>query len=146
MEANCLKTFKIVALQLLENKKAQDIELEDGLIINKESEDGTWIIEAYIPKKYNDIFQTRLASKETFDIRVVITHADNDPAPFTVTISSIQQLKDHISVLFQGRLSKKRNDYSEMLLDDLIKEGYSGEQLLAEFKERMQSRQALSRQ
>lgn len=132
-----LKTFKIVALQIYADKKAINIPLNDGLIINKENEDGVWIIEAFIEKQYMEQFQKRYENQEAFEIRVVITHAANDPAPFTVKVHTIQVLGDYISVLFEGRLSKRRNEYPEILLDDLIKEGFSGEQLLEEFRKRM---------
>ncbi|MBS4218931.1 hypothetical protein KHA96_11455 [Bacillus sp. FJAT-49711] len=132
-----MKTFKIVALHIYENKKATNIPLEDGLIINKENEDGVWIIEAFIEKQYIEHFQKRFDHEEKFEIRVIITHAANDPAPLTVKVHTIQVLDDHISVLFEGRLSKRRNEYPEILLDDLIKEGLSGDQLLEEFRKRM---------
>ncbi|MBS4195825.1 YwpF-like family protein [Lederbergia citri] len=132
-----MKTFKIVALQIYEEKKATDIPLKDGLIINKENEDGYWIIEAFVDKQYIGHFQKRHESQELFEIRVIITHAANDPAPFTVKVNTLQVLGENISVLFEGRLSKRRNEYPEMLLDDLIKEGLSGDQLIEEFRNRM---------
>ncbi|MCR2821394.1 YwpF-like family protein [Lederbergia panacisoli] len=135
-----MKTFKIVALHIYEEKRATNIPLKDGLIINKENEDGVWIIEAYIEKQYIGHFQKRFDNEESFEIRVIITHAANDPAPFTVKVHTIQVLDDHISVLFQGRLSKRRNEYPEILLDDLIKEGLSGDQLLEEFRKRMKKK------
>lgn len=137
MEAVNLKTFKIVALQVLEEQQAVNIPLTDGLTINKESEDGVWIIEAFIEKKYGDIFKQRFEQNESFEIRVVITHAANDPAPFTVTIYTIREFINHMSILLEGRLSRKRHEYSALLLDELINEGYTGEQLIEEFKKRM---------
>ncbi|MBS4178081.1 YwpF-like family protein [Lederbergia citrea] len=136
-----MKTFKIVALQMLKEHKAENIPLTDGLIINKENEDGFWIIEAFIDEKYEELFQKKYDSKEIFEIRVIITHAANDPAPFTVKVHTIKRVDHRISVLFEGRLSKRRNDYSELLLDDLIKEGFSGEKLIEEFKRRMKTKQ-----
>ncbi|MFD1706839.1 YwpF family protein [Siminovitchia sediminis] len=136
-----MKTFKIVALQVIDDLHSKNIPLTDGLIINKESEDGSWIIEAYVEKRFESYFTSFKEKDEPFEIRVIITHAANDPAPFTVKIHSIKHVKDHVSILFIGKLSKRRNEYLELLLDDLIKEGLSGEQLLKEFKARMRMKQ-----
>ncbi|HEY4553182.1 MAG TPA: YwpF-like family protein [Bacillaceae bacterium] len=140
-----MKTFKIVALQMIEDQNIKDIPLEDGLIINKENEDATWIIEALVDDSYEEYFHEYKEKKEPSEIRVIITHAANDPAPFTVKVHSISRLTNHISVLFKGKLSKRRNEYAEMLLDDLIKEGYGGEELLKEFQNRMVTKQPVSR-
>lgn len=136
-----MKTFKIVAMQVLEGPKGKDIPLVDGLIINKENEDGTWIIEAFIDLQFEEYFQKKKDQEQPFEIRVIITHAANDPAPFTVKVHKLIHLDSHVSVLFAGKLSKRKNEYSELLLDDLIKEGYSGEELMAEFKKRMRTKQ-----
>ncbi|VEF46495.1 YwpF [Bacillus freudenreichii] len=142
-----MKTFKIVALQVIdEQKHAKNIPLTDGLIINKENEEGSWIIEAYVADRFQSYFESIQEENTPFEIRVIITHAANDPAPFTVSIHSIRPVKDHISVLFIGRLSKRRNEYLELLLDDLIKEGLSGEKLLMEFKARMRMKQPVSKE
>ncbi|WP_186306437.1 YwpF-like family protein [Siminovitchia fortis] len=141
-----MKTFKIVALQIVDDQReAKNIPLTDGLIINKENEEGSWIIEAYIDNRFQSYFESIHEKGEPFEIRVIITHAANDPAPFTVSIHSIRPVKDHISVLFTGRLSKRRNEYLELLLDDLIKEGLSGETLLKEFKARMRMKQPVTK-
>lgn len=142
-----MKTFKIVALQVIDDhQKAKNIPLTDGLIINKENDEGSWIIEAYVENRFLSYFESIHEKGDSFEIRVIITHAANDPAPFTVSIHSIKPVKDHISVLFTGRLSKRRNEYLELLLDDLIKEGLSGEELLTEFKARMRMKQPVSKE
>ena len=42
-----MKTFKLVSLQLVpEDGEPETIEILDGLIINKENEASTWLIEA----------------------------------------------------------------------------------------------------
>lgn len=132
-----MKTFKIVALQILEKKESKNIPLKDGLIVNKENDDGSWVIEAFVDAQYKPYFDSLRENNRPLEIRVIITHAANDPAPFTVKIHKIVDMNDHISVLFTGRLSKRRNEYLELLLDDLIKEGLEGQALLAEFKARM---------
>lgn len=142
MEGNGLKSFKIIALQLMDQQQPIEIPLTDGLVINMESEDGEWIIEAYIDKRFRQSFQEKYQNQDPFEIRVVITHSGNDPAPFTVQVHSIQELDQHISVLLKGKLSKKRIEYLELLLNELIKEGYNGEALRAEFKNRMKTKKA----
>ncbi|WP_018706555.1 YwpF-like family protein [Siminovitchia fordii] len=142
-----MKTFKIVALQIVDDHlETKNIPLTDGLIINKENEEGSWIIEAYVDNRFQSYFESIHEKGEPFEIRVIITHAANDPAPFTVSIHSIKQVKDHISVLFIGRLSKRRNEYLELLLADLIKEGLSGEELLKEFRARIRIKQPVSKE
>lgn len=132
-----MKTFKIVALQILEEKQVKNIPLKDGLIINKENDDGSWVIEAFVDDQYKSYFESLRENNMPLEIRVIITHAANDPAPFTVKIHQIVAMNGHVSVLLVGRLRKRRNEYLELLLDDLIKEGLEGQELLAEFKARM---------
>ncbi|MEK3888488.1 YwpF-like family protein [Bacillus sp. FSL K6-3431] len=139
-----MKTFKVVALQVLGSTGAQDLPLTDGLIINKENEDGMWIIESFIDKKYEALFQQKRESNEDFKIRVIITHAANDPATFTVKVNTVKRLDTHISVLFEGKLNRRRNEYSELLLNNLIKDGYSGEDLIQEFKKGMKEKKPVS--
>lgn len=40
-----MKTFKLFSLHIVKEDKLVDIPLEDGLIINKEDEHNTWLIE-----------------------------------------------------------------------------------------------------
>jgi len=42
-----MKTFKLVSLQFIEDQDAKDIDFIDGLIINKEDEKRTWLIELF---------------------------------------------------------------------------------------------------
>ena len=132
-----MKTFKIVALQIFKNKIATDIPLSDGIIINKENEKEEWIIEAFIDKKFEGLFNKKYEEKEIFEIRVIITHSDNDPASFSVKVHKVKAMKSHISVLFEGHLSRPRKEYSELLLQELIEEGYSGQELTKAFKGRI---------
>ena len=52
-----MKSFKLISLQILtEKKQLVDIELVDGLIINKENGSNTWIVEALVKEShYNDL-------------------------------------------------------------------------------------------
>lgn len=139
-----MKTFKLVSLQLVEEGSLVDIELDDGLIINKEDEKSNWLLEAYIDKSYLDYFKKRADNKDELVIQVVITKKENDPAAFQTKITSINELENHISILFEGSLKRTKNDYAELLLQDLLDKGFKGDNLLDEFKTKMQSKPRLA--
>lgn len=132
-----MKSFKIVSLQVLVDGNMKDIELEDGLIINKEDGKKTWIIEGFISKEYYDFFRAAQQSPNALDVQVVITHESNDPAPFSTHVRGIKQFENHISVLLEGYLRVKRSNYAELLLSDIVREGFTGEELIEEFRKRM---------
>lgn len=135
-----MKTFKLVSLQLVEENGLVDIELDDGLIINKEDEKSNWLLEAYIDKSYLDYFKKRADNNDELIIQVVITKRENDPAAFQTKITSINELENHISILFEGSLKRTKNDYAELLLQDLLGKGFKGNNLLDEFKTKMQTK------
>ncbi|WP_080843861.1 YwpF-like family protein [Cytobacillus gottheilii] len=137
-----MKTFKLVSMQVVEEDKLTDIELDDGLIINKEDEQSTWLLEAYINSQYRDFFQQK--SDQELVVQVVISKKENDPAAFVTTILSINELENHISILFKGQLKRSRNDFAEILLQELLTQGLSGEELINEFKLKMRSRPKLA--
>ncbi|WP_026583660.1 YwpF-like family protein [Bacillus sp. J33] len=139
-----MKTFKLVSLQLVEEDGLVDIELDDGLIINKEDEKSNWLLEAYIDKAYLDFFKKRADKGDELIIQVVITKRENDPAAFQTKITSINELEDHISILFEGSLKRTKNDFAELLLQDLLGKGFKGDNLLDEFKLKMQSKPRLA--
>lgn len=139
-----MKTFKLVSLQLVEENGLIDIQLDDGLIINKEDEKSTWLLEAFIDKSYLEYFKKRADDKDELTIQVVITKKENDPAAFQTKITSISELENHISILFEGSLKRTKNDYAELLLQDLLDKGFIGESLLDEFKVKMQSKPRLA--
>ncbi|MCU1807233.1 YwpF-like family protein [Cytobacillus firmus] len=139
-----MKTFKLVSLQLVEKNGLIDIELDDGLIINKEDEKSIWLLEAFIDKSYLEYFKKRADDKDELTIQVVITKKENDPAAFQTKITSISELENHISILFEGSLKRTKNDYAELLLQDLLDKGYIGDNLLDEFKDKMQSKPRLA--
>ena len=135
-----MKTFKIVSLQVIVDGNIKEIVLEDGLIINKEDGKKTWLIEAYISKEYFDFFYEAQQNPQELDVQVVITHEANDPAPFSTHVRGIKQFENHISVLLEGFLRVKRSNYAELLLSDIVREGFTGEELIQEFKNRMKKR------
>jgi len=135
-----MKSFKIVSLQVIKDGNIKDIVLDDGLIINKEDGKKTWLIEAYISKEYHDFFRAAQQSSDDLDVQVVITHESNDPAPFSTHVRGMKEFENHISVLLEGFLRVKRSNYAELLLSDIVQEGFTGEELINEFRNRMKKR------
>jgi len=132
-----MKTFKLISMQLADGDSLVDIEMKDGLIINKEDDKGTWLVEAFTDHKYIPYFQDALDKEKEIIVQVVITKRENDPAAFLTKVSSVKQLKTHASILLSGKLTKPKSEYPEKLLEYLLGKGYTGEQLLAEFKEKI---------
>jgi hypothetical protein len=138
-----MKTFKIVKLQILEADTLRQIELVDGLIINKENDHRSWIVEAYIDQEYYDYFTEAQQKSEELTVQVIITNLDNDFATFKCYIHTVKRIEDKISVLFEGTLNQPRNIYAEHLLRDLVDEGLSGNQLVQSFRDKMMTKPRL---
>lgn len=47
-----MKTFKLVSLHVETKEEFLEVPLEDGLIINKEDERSSWLIEAYTNQSF----------------------------------------------------------------------------------------------
>jgi hypothetical protein len=138
-----LKSFKLIALEVVEDGNSVEVPLEDGLIINKENESSSWLLEAYTDLTLYDYFKEIHEQNREIIVQAVITKADNDPAYFQTKIVTLNKFEDRMSVLFEGRLRRKRSDYSELLLDSLLEKGLGGQALLVEFKEKMKSKPKL---
>lgn len=124
-------------MQVWDEDELVDITLEDGLIINKEDEKSRWLLEAFIDKKFLSFFSKLEKKGQEVPLQVVISKKDNDPAHFMTKISSINEFVDQMSVLFEGKIRSKRNEFAEVLLGDLVSKGLSGDKLLNEFKGQM---------
>jgi hypothetical protein len=139
-----MKTFKLISLQIVEDSRLVDIKLEDGLIINKEDEQNSWLIEAYTTDQaYVPVFQKAFATKQDMIVQVVISKKDNDPAAFITKVSNVKTIGNQASVLFQGKLKRTKSNYAELLLDHLLNQGLSGETLMVEFKEKLKTKPLL---
>src|SRR5688500_1256346 len=138
-----MKSFKLVALEVVEDGNSVEIPLEDGLIINKENERASWLLEAYTDLSLYDYFQKIHEQSREVIIQAVITKRENDPAYFQTKIASLNKFQNHISVLFEGRLRRNRSDYSELLLDSLLEKGLGGQALLEEFRDKMKRKPKL---
>jgi YwpF-like protein len=142
-EVCCVKTFKLIALEIIEDEKTTEIPLESGLIINKEDEQSNWLIEAYTDLSFYEYFKEYEDSAQECIVQVVITHRQNDPAYFQARVCTLKKFENHISVLLEGRLRRTKVGYAEMLLGQLLDQGLEGNGLLSEFKDKMQSKPRL---
>ncbi|ALC88745.1 hypothetical protein AM500_02195 [Bacillus sp. FJAT-18017] len=138
-----MKTFKLIALEIIEDEKTTEIPLESGLIINKEDEQSNWLIEAYTDLSFYEYFKEYEDSSQECIVQVVITHRQNDPAYFQARVCTLKKFENHISVLLEGRLRRTKVGYAEMLLGQLLDQGLEGNGLLSEFKDKMQSKPRL---
>ncbi|WP_442596818.1 YwpF-like family protein [Neobacillus sp. D3-1R] len=138
-----MKTFKLISLQIVEEYRLVDVRLEDGLIINKEDDQNSWLLEAFTDDIHFDVFQKAFQTQQDLIVQVVISKKENDPAAFLTKVCSVKRLDGHVSVLLQGKLQRSRNNYAELLLDNLLNKGLGGNALLVEFKEKMKSKPRL---
>ena len=131
-----MKTFKLVSLQLLpDNQNRTDLPILDGLIINKENEANTWLIEVLV--NYDDfiLFEQTTANCDELTVSCIITKKENIPAYFDATIAGIRKMDQFISILFRAKLRNRRRENAEYLLDSLVDEGYNGDELKQAFKD-----------
>ncbi|WP_252501959.1 YwpF-like family protein [Sporosarcina sp. Marseille-Q4943] len=140
-----MKTFKMISVGILVDDKIQDFPLVDGIIINQENSHRMWILELFIDKEHLQLFEGWKESGELLEARVVISYPENEPAGFRVAVDTVQQIGDNISVLLKGRLKRARTQYAEHLLEELITEGLSGEELLRRFESDMRERPRLKK-
>jgi len=142
MEGLIVKTFKLVGLKI-ERKdqegRIEEIPLADGLIINREDGENSWLIEALLSKRYRYYFEHVLQNQCELRLFVTITKKNNTPAQIVAKVKSITTLEEHISVLLEGRMFNLRSSKvdAEKILNDLINMGLSGNDLLESFKKKV---------
>ncbi|MDT8862993.1 YwpF-like family protein [Alkalihalobacillus sp. MEB130] len=138
-----MKTFKLYSLSLLEGKEGKVnqklIPIQDGLIVNMENPSQTWYIEAVISEDYYDYFREIEEEERHILVDVIITSKDNHPAAMITKVQTITKLTESISILLEAKLALKRDVIIEDVLKDLVSEGYSEEQLLTEFHNKMEN-------
>ncbi len=133
-----MKTFKLISLHVTGDHGLIEIKLEDGLIINKEDENRTWLLEALVPSSYEAYFQSLLEEKKELILQIVISRKANDPAYYHSKLFHIKKLNgDSLSLLFKGHLNRSRSNYAELVLANLIEKGFTGKELLKQFKKHM---------
>lgn len=138
-----MKTFKLITFDMLMQEDIQSIPLIDAIIINQENSEQTWILELFLAKEYQPIFEKSLHNHNNFEARVVISFPDNEPAHFNVAIYQIKEIGNNISVLLKGSLLTQRRKYASQLLEKLLKEDLSHEELLMRFERGMKIRPTL---
>nr|WP_202406359.1 YwpF family protein [Pontibacillus yanchengensis] len=123
-----------------ENKDIQKttIPLIDGLIINREDEANTWLIEAYIEEQYKEYFETIMDKEEEIVLQAKITKSTNQPAMFLVKVIDSNDIGDNSNILFLGKILDHKKDQVENTLKELIEKGYHGEELLQAFKNQVE--------
>ncbi|SDJ75989.1 YwpF-like family protein [Sediminibacillus albus] len=136
-----MKTFKLISLDVLEDKPAEirprNIPLLDGLIINREDDKNHWILEAYLDHSYTSYFRDLKKENDKIMLQAKITKESNQPATFMASILDINDIGEHINVLFLSTLVDRKKSEIEKTLKSLIEEGYQGDELLDEFKDRV---------
>ncbi|MFS0888013.1 YwpF family protein [Peribacillus frigoritolerans] len=141
-----MKSFKLISLQIVtENLNLIDIALTDGLIINKENDARSWLLEAFVEEKHFKELEPSLPDIDgEVYIQAVITKKDNEPALFQTVLRTIRKVGTHYSLLFVGHIQKTRSKYAELLLEDLVQKGLVGDELIKEFKQKIRSKPKLA--
>lgn len=137
-----MKTFKLCSLfvQLDKETEPTEIPVIDGLIINKEETQRNWLIEAIVTNDLEEYFSNIHKSQQPIMVEVTISKKTNDPATFVCTVKGINKLNNKVSVFLDGLLVVKEDDFSDMVLRSIIKEGFEGEDIITEFKKRKKDR------
>ncbi|OEH92170.1 YwpF family protein [Bacillus solimangrovi] len=134
-----MKTFRLKELSIISQEdnslKRHHVKLTDGLIINKENELGNWLIEAIIPNEPIELLKELEQQEEPFIIEATISREQNTPVPFSANIRKIKILDEHTEILLDAKIIMKKDDLSDLLLEELIKEGLTGKALIQEFKQ-----------
>lgn len=138
-----MKTFKLFSLDVLEDDQSVVVPLVDGLVLNKEDDQSTWLLEAYTDLELYDYFHAIFKEQREIIVEAKITKKENAPAYFQTKVCSLLKFEQHISVLLEGHLRRNKSDYSELLLDTLLQRGLEGQALLDEFKDNMKSKPKL---
>lgn len=140
-----MKSFKLVSLQVVTaGDELVDIELKEGLIINKEDEQNRWLLEGFLNKENYNLLMQATKGQYRARIQVVITKQENTPATFDTEILTIKQVEDFYSILFEGSIVSNQAEYASLLLENLMNKGLEGEQLITEFKEKILLRPRIS--
>ncbi|HZH59100.1 MAG TPA: YwpF family protein [Metabacillus sp.] len=137
-----MKTFKLVELKIDEQAaEAKNIPLLDGLVINKEDGENSWLIEALISKEHLPFFKKHEEANQDLRVFVTISKPSNAPAQISAIVKTITELDESISILLEGRLLTSRPLHQpEVLLQALLEQGLTGDDLMEAFKENIQHR------
>ena len=138
-----MKTFKMLSLGIEKEDQVTDYPVHDGIIINQENNERSWILEMLVDLSHRETFESLKQTKDTLAVHVVISYPGNEPAPFEVVVHAVKVMGDHISVLMKGTLKRARRKYAETLLSELLEDGLEGQELLDRFETDMRTRPGL---
>ncbi|QHE51964.1 YwpF family protein [Pontibacillus sp. HMF3514] len=137
-----MKTFKLIKLNVIheleEGFEKKTIPLIDGLIINREDEHNQWLIEAYVGAQQLDYFKGLQEEGEEFVLEAKISKSSNQPAYFLVKLLTLNEIGEGFNVLFMGTIVDYKKEQVEQMLQNLIEEGYQGDELLEMFKQHVE--------
>ncbi|UUI01695.1 YwpF-like family protein [Oceanobacillus jeddahense] len=131
-----MKTFKLRKLVILDYDKGlegTEVHLIDGLIINREDDHDTWLIEGFINRSYWNYFKDKL--NEELMVQATITKDTNEPASFITKLTEMHEIGEQMNVMLMGKIIDKQKKDVEQLLTRLVEKGYEGENLIQKFKE-----------
>src|SRR5690625_3849614 len=105
-----MKTFKIKSLIVMgeeeNNITKKEINLHDGLVINREDEHG-WLIEAFTDKSYYQYFK-KLESIKEIMIQFKKTREENDTALIITEIVTLNEIKlKKINIIIERKIIDK---------------------------------------
>ncbi|WP_216831566.1 YwpF-like family protein [Alkalihalobacterium elongatum] len=139
-----MKTYRLFSLRLLQphEKGVTQVEvpLQDGLIIDMEDSAKKWLIDAVITPDLTAIFEKCQEENGKLIIEAVITSEKNYPATMVTKVRKITHLSDKVSILLDGLMVVRKDDIIDVILESIVEEGLTGEDLLEEFKNRKASR------
>lgn len=138
-----MKTFKMLSLGIEQEEQVTDYPVHDGIIINQENKERSWVLEMLVDLTHQEVFNRLKESNETIAVQVVISYPKNEPAPFEVVVKDVKIMGDHVSVLMKGTLKRARRKYAETLLSELLEDGLEGQELLERFETDMRTRPGL---
>ena len=140
-----MKTFKLIALSLVHGEEVEQLDLQDGLIINREYGKENWLIEALLPKKDPEKYEAFRDNDVMLHVQATISKPTNDPASFEAVVRQVAVMEDKMSILFEGELFRKNTNYHEKLLQRLVEEGYTGDELVDAFKNKVKEKPVLEK-
>lgn len=136
-----MKSFRLISLQIVTSEEdLVDIELTEGLIINKEDEHNRWLLEGFIHQDHYQHLLDTIKDHQRVKIQVIISKKENNPATFDTELLTIKKVEDYYSVLFEGCIVYSQIEYAAVLLEHLMHEGIEGDKLIEQFKEKMKTK------
>ncbi|WP_226682020.1 YwpF-like family protein [Sutcliffiella horikoshii] len=140
-----MKTFRLVAISLVHGEEVEQLDLQDGLIINREYGKENWLIEALLPKDKPEMYEEFRDNEEMLHVQATISKPTNAPASFEAVVRQVAVMEDKMSILFEGELFRKNTNYHEKLLERLVNEGYNGDELVEAFKNKVKEKPVLEK-